>query len=234
MLKGPAVKVGGRGRGIHFTLDDEVPFDQLERSIRDYLDSANGFFLGARASVDAGRRLADARDMARVRQLIEEEYHLEICEVRSRTERLELGLTEATGIPTTILPRESAPFLERTLLVRGARRSGTSMHHEGDLVVLGDVNPGAEVTAAGDILVFGSLLGAAGAGTTGDEGAVVVALTMNPTQLRIGRYLRVALGETKRKKPRGLRPEVAFVRGDEIVVEPFCGRLQQLRALEGM
>ena len=233
MLKGSAVKVGGRGRGIYFTLDDEVPFDELERGMRHYLDSANGFFCGARASVDAGRRLANPEDIARIKEVIEGEYQVEISEVRSRTERLELGLTQASGIPTTILPRESAPFLDRTLLVRGACRSGTSIHHEGDLVVLGDVNPGAEVTAAGDILVFGSLLGVAGAGTTGNEETVVAALAMKPTQLRIGRYLQVALNEKRGKKRRGVQPEVAFVRGEEIVVEPFCGQLQRIRAWEG-
>ena len=233
MLKESMFKVGGRGRGIHFALDDEAPFAEVEQSMREYLDRTDGFFRGGRASVDPGRHLARHEDMARLKQILEEDYELEIAELRCAVERLEAGLAEATGIPVNILPRESALFRDRTLLVKSACRSGTIIHHEGEVMVLGDVNPGAEVTAGGDVVVFGNLLGVVAAGVNGDQEAMVAALSLRPTQLRIGRHLEVALNEKKRKKNQSAHPEVAFVRGGEIVVEPFNGQFQRIRAWEG-
>ena len=77
---------------------------------------------------------------------------------------------------------------EPALLVRGACRAGESLRFPGDVVILGNVNPGAEVTADGDILVFGGLRGTAHAGAGGDAGAVILAMfTASPT-LRIAGY----------------------------------------------
>ena len=88
---------------------------------------------------------------------------------------------------------------------------------DGVLVVIGDVNPGAELVASGDIVVFGALRGVAHAGAQGDRGARVIALELNPTQLRIA--TAIAGGETS-PKPRG--PEHASIAGDRIVVVPFA------------
>ena len=233
MLTVPAVKVGGRGREIHFTLDDQAPLDELEQGIRDYLESTDGFFYGARIRLDVGRRLANQEDMARLTYVLKSEYQLQISELRTGAERLEVGLSERYGVRTAILPRLSAPFRDRTHLVRGACRSGTTMHHEGDLMVLGDVNPGAEVSAAGDVIVFGALMGMASAGVNGDEEAIVTALELNPTQLRISRHVEVAIGERKGKRTRGPSPEVAYVRGGQIVIEPFNGQYHRARGWEG-
>ena len=77
---------------------------------------------------------------------------------------------------------------EPALLVRGACRAGEALRFPGDVVILGNVNPGAEITAEGDILVFGGLRGTAHAGAGGDAGAVILAMfTASPT-LRIAGY----------------------------------------------
>jgi septum formation inhibitor MinC len=104
-----------------------------------------------------------------------------------------------------------------TLYHRGTLRGGQALHNLGNLVVIGDVNPGAELVASGDIVVFGALRGVAHAGAQGDRGARVIALELNPTQLRIA--TAIAGGETS-PKPRG--PEHASIAGDRIVVVPFA------------
>ena len=77
---------------------------------------------------------------------------------------------------------------EPALLVRGACRAGESLRFPGDVVILGNVNPGAEVTADGDILVFGGLRGTAHAGAGGDAGAVIMAMFTASPMLRIAGY----------------------------------------------
>ncbi|HLV36917.1 MAG TPA: septum site-determining protein MinC, partial [Spirillospora sp.] len=78
-------------------------------------------------------------------------------------------------------------------------------------------NPGAEVIATGDVIVWGRLRGNVHAGAEGDEDAVVCALDMTPTQLRIAGYIVTSPPE-KRHNP---RPEVARVRDGQIVVEAW-------------
>jgi septum site-determining protein MinC len=70
-------------------------------------------------------------------------------------------------------------------LMSGILRSGQVLHHDGNLLYLGDVNPGGTITCSGDIYILGSLRGMAHAGVDGNEEAIIAASLMSPTQLRI-------------------------------------------------
>ena|ERR1700730_17676614 len=72
------------------------------------------------------------------------------------------------------------------LMYKGTVRSGQILRHEGDVMVIGDVNHGGQVIATGDVYVMGTLRGIAHAGSSGDTRAVVAAVYFQPTQLRIG------------------------------------------------
>jgi len=98
----------------------------------------------------------------------------------------------------------------------GTLRSGQSISARGNIVVVGDVNPGAELVATGDILVWGRLRGIAHAGAQGDEACAVFALRLEPMQLRISRAIAIAPPE-KRKK-RGGVPEEARLREGRIAI----------------
>ena len=76
-----------------------------------------------------------------------------------------------------------------TLIVRGARRSGETLHLPGNAVILGNVNPGAQIIADGDIVVFGALRGLAHAGAAGDADASIIALYAAKPALRIAEYV---------------------------------------------
>jgi septum site-determining protein MinC len=103
-----------------------------------------------------------------------------------------------------------------TLYHRGTLRGGRALQQLGSIVVVGDVNPGAELVATGDIVVFGALRGTAHAGAQGDEQARVFALELAPTQLRIATF--IATGEDGQRK---LAPEVAFVSAGRIAIGPY-------------
>jgi septum site-determining protein MinC len=105
-------------------------------------------------------------------------------------------------------------------LVIGPLRSGTIVEHAGHLIVLGDVNPGAEVRAEGSIIVLGRMRGVAHAGIACD-GGFIVALSLQPQQLRIGRM--VARADDADRGGDGA--EIAYATGETIVVERFLGRL---------
>jgi len=101
-----------------------------------------------------------------------------------------------------------------TLYHAGTVRGGQALHHVGNVVVVGDVNPGAELIASGDILVFGRLAGVAHAGAQGDERARVYALDLDATQLRIA----TCIAADDRARVRPVQPEVAFVADGRIAV----------------
>lgn len=109
----------------------------------------------------------------------------------------------------------------KTVLWRKTLRSGQQIAFDGNVVVLGDVNPGAEIIAGGDIIVVGALRGLAHAGAKGRSDAVVAALELQPTQLRIGQRLgRPPDGEGAWPgRQRAPRLEVARLDGGQIVVE---------------
>lgn len=131
-----------------------------------------------------------------------------------------LGLPIHAGLPApatqgTTAPQPLAPG-QPLHLHRGTLRAGDHLEAPGSLLVLGDVNPGARVSAAGHVLVWGRLRGTAHAGCQGDQSARIVALQLRPLQLRIGDA--VARGPEDRP-PAGLA-EQAVLNGGEIRLEP--------------
>ena len=111
------------------------------------------------------------------------------------------------------------------LFIKSTFRSGESIEHDGDVVVLADVNPGAEIRADGDIVVLGSLKGLAHAGASGDTKAVIIAMELPSTRFRIARYEGIAPAPARRKsKSSAAGPKIAYVRSRSIHVAPFAGR----------
>ncbi|MEL6764831.1 MAG: septum site-determining protein MinC, partial [Cyanobacteria bacterium J06607_6] len=107
---------------------------------------------------------------------------------------------------------EGGKAMEEPLYLQTTLRSGAEVRHPGSVIIVGDVNPGSTVVAEGDIFVWGRLRGVAHAGSSGNESCRIMALQMQPTQLRIGE--RVA--RAPEKPPQQYRPEVAYVGGEGI------------------
>jgi septum site-determining protein MinC len=118
--------------------------------------------------------------------------------------------------PAPLAPALHAVEAPPTTLYHSATlRGGQVLHHTGNIVVVGDVNPGAELLATGDILVFGRLAGIAHAGAQGDDSARIYALDLAPTQLRIATSI-AADAEPKRRSTSV--PEAAIARDGRILV----------------
>lgn len=107
---------------------------------------------------------------------------------------------------------ESGQALAEPLYLQTTVRSGVEIRHPGTVVILGDINPGSSVIAEGDILVWGRLRGVAHAGAKGNAQCRIMALQMEPTQIRIADYVARA-PETP---PAQYYPEVAYVTAEGI------------------
>lgn len=118
-------------------------------------------------------------------------------------------------------PTTNGLNVPRLRVHQGTLRSGDHLQTQGDLLVLGDVNPGARVSASGDVMVWGRLRGIAHAGKDGDRSARIVALQLRPLQLRIAD--QVARGPDDEPLP-GLAEE-AHIEINDIVIKPASPRL---------
>ena len=103
------------------------------------------------------------------------------------------------------------------ILHKGTIRSGERISSKGDLFIIGDVNPGAIVSANENVYVWGKLLGIAFAGESGNENASISSLYLKPLQLRINGV--VAIGP--QEKPKNSYAETAVLEGQSIIIRPF-------------
>ncbi|HRJ40582.1 MAG TPA: septum site-determining protein MinC, partial [Caldilineaceae bacterium] len=118
-------------------------------------------------------------------------------------------------------------------IYHGTLRSGQVFRHAGTVMIIGDVNPGAEVISGGDIFVWGRLRGIVHAGAMGNERALVCAIDFEPIQLRIAGYIAMSPKAVSNEPGRWFwkrdvveKPEVARVMGKQIVVDVWDSQYQ--------
>jgi septum site-determining protein MinC len=113
-------------------------------------------------------------------------------------------------VPDQVSPTQAeaaATAMAEPLVLRTTLRSGVEIRHNGTVVVMGDLNPGSSIVATGDILIWGRLRGNAHAGAKGNGRSRIMALQMEPAQIRIADF--VARGPSS--TPQQFFPEVAYV-----------------------
>lgn len=216
------IEVKGIKNGLLIELKDGEWEDQKQALIS-HIDANQAFFKGAKLVLDVGDRSLKSPQLSNLRGVLSDR-EIKLKAVLSSslvTERAsqDLGLeikidqsshqAETTSIDS-MLDGDEAIFLERTL------RSGHKVKHPGHIVVLGDVNPGAELIAGGNIIVWGRLLGVVHAGAGGDEDAVVCALDLSPTQLRIAD--KISVSPPRKGKP---KPEIAHLDDDQVTARDW-------------
>lgn len=230
------IAIKGTRDGLRLTLEPETPFGELLIALAERLAEAPSFFRGASLSIDTTQRRLRVSERTQLEALLAY-YQMSIAPVPMQpvvpaphlvAERQAQTLEFPSGqawlasetAPSTLLGEQSTRDVREsndTLFLRRTVRSGQAIHHHSNIVVLGDVNPGAEIIAGKDIIVWGVLRGMVHAGYPDNEGAIVCSLLLAPVQLRIAHLLS--------RPPEGLdvqpRPEVATIRNGQIVVEAW-------------
>jgi septum site-determining protein MinC len=218
------ISIKGIRHGLLITLN-EGGWKTLLTELARRLKTSPAFFKGGRVSLDVGALSLAEDDLRTVRELLIR-HDVMLHAVVSTDDKTEaaaqaLGLVIDLGLerrpPSEPAVETAEPRLSEAVLWRRTLRSGQKIRHPGHVIVIGDVNPGAEIVAGGHILVWGRLRGTVHAGATGDEEALVCALDMSPTQLRIAGHITRS-PEERRRNP---VPEVATVRDGQIVAVPW-------------
>lgn len=157
-----------------------------------------------------GRQLQDITDILATAQLQLKRIY---------TSRRQTAVTAATAgfsveqqtLNTLLSQSEEGQALAEPLYVQTTLRSGVEIRHPGSVIVLGDVNPGSSIVADGDVLVWGALRGIAQAGAAGNTRCVIMALRLEPTQIRIADFVARAP-----EAPGPSSPEIAYVGTDGV------------------
>ena len=200
----------------------ENDWSVLSNDLLEHIHARQNFFKGARVALDVGHRSLSIADISSLRDRLSD-YEVTLWALQTADERTtqsvrNLGLS--TSLPSSkneqkIKPIDTLVVGEEAFFVRKTLRSGFRIVYEGHVIVMGDVNPGAEIIAGGSVVVWGRLRGSVHAGAQGDEEAVVCAMEMKPTQVRIASVVGGA-PPNKRGKP---QPEICTVRNGQIVIE---------------
>nr|MBO2485273.1 septum site-determining protein MinC [Bacillota bacterium] len=217
----------GSREGVAIVIDEAVSIETAIAELRAKLQESGEFFRGAAFRLDAGRRRLTEEEREALSQAVRE-FGIELHVVDD---------TPRGGGPVAFPRRERLPQVtagraargrgeemaseERTLYLRRTLRSGQRVDFDGNVVIMGDVNAGAQITCTGDIIVLGTLRGLAHAGAAGNEEAIVMAFRLEPTQLRIAHYISRAPDEAE---PRPVGPEIARVKNDMILIEAYDPR----------
>lgn len=223
---GDEVVFKGTKNGVLVILNDQLDFGLLKKKLVEKLDGAEKFFYpGVGVTIDVGSRVLSSTQLIELEQLLNDKHGLQLLNV-VHSEPAEEEAAAAASTPGLSVRRKDADshlpetggVMGDTMMIKRTLRSGQRVRFAGNIVVLGDVNPGAEVIAGGDILVMGALRGVAHAGASGSTDSIVAAFRLLPTQLRISNLIsRSPDGEAGPSD----RPEIAHIRDGRVVIESY-------------
>jgi len=225
------IKIKGVGDSLRVTVDAEKSLDLLKEELGKSFEKLQHLAFNAKIILDAGNEEGHEEVFNSLSEFLQDKFTI------ASVTKAEMIQPQSDHQPQPKY-QESAPARSRVeekirlrdaergwefrksevLMIAGRVRAGQRVNAKKHLVVLGDVNPGAEISAGGDILVMGSLCGTAMAGLPDNESAIILALDFRPTQIQIAGL--VAAGH----KSEALKTaEFAHIDSGGIVVEPFLG-----------
>ncbi|KJH72651.1 septum site-determining protein MinC [Aliterella atlantica] len=195
-------------------------WSELWQQMKHRLNAGDRFWQpNTKVELFAVDRLLDARQLQAIADALTQ---AQLQMQRVHTSRRQTAVAAATAgycveqqAAVSTLERSPAPAvapLVEPLYLQMTIRSGVEIRHSGTVIVLGDINPGGIVVAKGDILVWGRLRGVAHAGADGNAKCLIMALQMEPTQLRIAD----SLARAPASRPERYEVEVAYITPDGI------------------
>ena len=221
-LKKPLLLIKGISGGLLITIN-EGDWLSIQQSLIEQIQEKDNFFHGAKFAIDVGNRELHAAELSTLRDRLAD-FDVSLWAVISNSPVTE-NTAQVLGLATQI----SKPKSERTLksfdstiegenavVVQKTVRSGSKIVSHGHVIVIGDVNPGAEIIAGGSVIIWGKCRGMISAGADGNENALVCALELSPTQLRIAGI--IAISPKRKGKP---QPETARCVDGQVVAESW-------------
>lgn len=210
------VEFKGTKEGIVLQFKETSNFNDILESIRMKLNKTGQFFSGA-TIIGVEGEIKKEVDRYKLYQVLSDEFKLNVSSLDKITKVDAVNKEE----PEIHVPRSDEEcninYNEYdTKIVKSTLRSGMGVEYDGNIIIIGDVNPGAEISAGGNVIVLGKLRGMVHAGKFGNKKTYIVAEKLVPTQLRIANIITRAPEE---ENLHDLKPEIACLKSGQMSIE---------------
>lgn len=186
-------------------INPEAEYEEVISELKEKLPKLKNLYKEEKTPLYIKGKHFENEEMDEITELIKEDLDVEI----------QFDSPKDMGIHVIKNTFEEDLSISETKYIRGAVRSGTRIEFAKSLVIIGDVNAGAEIIAGGNIIVTGALRGLAHAGAKGNKKAIIAAHTLEAPQIRIANILK----EMEKTESIETKQAYIYLEGDEIVVE---------------
>ena len=186
-------------------IQEDATYDNILESFKKKLPELKKLYKDDKTPIRVTGKLLKNKEIDELQELIKEEINVQI----------EFDSPKSLGLASIKKTFDQDIALSETKFHRGSLRSGQKMEIEGSIVIIGDVNSGAEIMASDNIVVLGSLRGLAHAGAKGNKQAIIAAGVFDSVQVRIANIVK----EINRDEELLHRNSYIFVDNDKIIIE---------------
>lgn len=197
--------IKGNKSGLNVVIDMNKFRDteEMTEALIEKLYKGKRFYKGCTLIITTQLEQITEKDMRKLKDLLFEEIFIKDCifeNIEDKKVKIFTGIYEG-----------------RTKFIRKTVRSGQCVNYQGNIVIIGDINPGAEVCAAGNVIVLGALRGHVYAGSTGNDKAIIAAFSLQPQLMQIADIMT----RSPEDNIEPVYPEVARIKENSIIVEPY-------------
>ena len=208
MYKNDGILIKGNKDGINITIDMKkfAGFDHMLEALLKKLSRGKDFYKGTTLILKCDMKNITKDNMQIIKDSLLKEIELKDIILKDLENEKEKEIKVFSGV-----------YEGKTKFIRKTVRGGQCINYQGNIVIIGDINSGAEVTATGNVIVLGRIAGSVNAGSNGNKKAVIAAFSLQPEILRIADLLAISPDDID--KPQ--YPELAKIKDGAIIVEPY-------------
>ena len=199
------VSINLKKNEILIKISENAEQREIVESLKKKIPELKKLYKDEKIPITVTGKILKNKEIDEIQNLIKDKIDVEI----------EFDMPKALGLSSITRTFNREIGISETKFHKGSLRSGQKLETEGSLVVLGDVNSGAEVMASENIVVLGSLIGLAHAGAKGNKQAIISAGLLDTVQIRIANIVK----EIDRDEEPMHKQAYVFVDNDSIIIE---------------
>ncbi len=207
-----SVKIRGSRHGINVKLDNGASYEEIRNDIATEFKGAEKFLGEEKLAISFEGRYLTEQQQEELVDIIHQNCNVHIVCIMDKNSEQEKRFQKTVEETMMEFDASTGQFY------KGQLRSGQVLEFEQSVIVIGDVNPGASIISKGNIIILGSLRGTAYAGASGRKNSFIVAMDMQPIQLRIADVFATRASDSA-KGP--AEPRIAYVEDENIYIEPL-------------
>lgn len=206
-MKRNCVSINLRKNEIVLKLNDDADQVEIVESLEKKLPELKKLYKNETTPITVTGKILKNKEIDEIQELIRNTINVEV----------DFDMPKGLGLHNIKKTFEKKISVSETKFHRGSLRSGQRIESEGSLVIIGDVNSGAEVIASDNIIIMGALRGLAHAGAKGNTQAVIAAGSVDTVQIRIANIVKEI---NRDEEPFHKRAYISII-SNEITIDTF-------------